>query len=147
MALNFDVSGIRNYQVVTTHPEDVGKENQRWHPVTEALIFASMEVDLCMIAEGNVEEWAWRLGLMQCIKGPWLLLNDKPLKLKLGDIQTHIGLRTNVSTISNRWTWARRKLGNVSIRDLNMEGLAQESASDLINKHYAALESKVAARN
>jgi len=93
MSLDFDTSKIANREEVTTSPFDKNK----WHPVTNALIWATMAVEMGEITEANAEEFARRLSLWQTVNGAWLEYNDgEAVYLTLEDVKLHIGLKTNV---------------------------------------------------
>ena len=98
MSLNFDVSKIANHTVVTTSPFD----EKKWHTVTEALVWASMAIELGEITEANVDKFYRRLALWQKAFGPWLRFNDAEIYLTLEDVKLHIGLTTNVSNSTDK---------------------------------------------
>ena len=98
MALNFDVSNIADYQNITTSPFNENK----WHPVTEYLVFALMGIGVNEIKVGNVDEVFRRVAIHQKLHGPALEYYIPPttIYVTLQDIKNHIGLRTNVSTLT-----------------------------------------------
>lgn len=104
MALNFDVSNVKNFKEVCTDPND----DKKWHPVTNTLIWKTMEIDLGDINERNVDEWWYRVRLLQLLGSPEFEYNDgTKFYLTYRDIKMHVGLRTNVTT-KPRTYWLKR---------------------------------------
>lgn len=98
MALTWDVSKVENYLEVTTHPDDPDK----WHPVTEALIWNSYYVGMPSITALNVDEFVNRVQFYERVFGPLLHSGDgtgRPLTRE--DIVSHIGFRTNASFMTD----------------------------------------------
>jgi hypothetical protein len=108
MSLNFDFAnmiervGREEYDRITTSPSTRGKESQKWHPVTDALIWATMHVDLGSITEKNVDEWTWRISLYQRLRGPYMKQKDGAFRITRKDIENHIGMITNVTDKTRR---------------------------------------------
>lgn len=100
MSLNFDLSNINNYQVVTTHPDDLGEEDhvKRLNPVTDALIWHSMICGFTEITEKNWQEVFHRIYLRERACGA-LRVNHElgNIYITVEDVFKHIGLRTNSS--------------------------------------------------
>lgn len=147
MALTFDVSNIKDHETVTTHPEDLGKkEGRRWHPITDMLIGASMGVELGTIEEKNVDEWVWRLAFLQSLRGPHAHLGDKPLYLRQGDVEKHIGLRTNVTTVASRHSWLNGRCKHASPNSFSCGPMTKAtSAYDLFQAAYEAVAAEAEA--
>lgn len=113
---NFDMKDVANYETVTTHPHDLGKkEKVRWHPVTHAIIYNMMAIQLGKITKDNLDEVYFRTRILQLITGAEFHWNDKDVYLTKEDFELHIGLRTNVSdksreqflkTVFENHTWA-----------------------------------------
>jgi hypothetical protein len=101
MSLNWDVTEIRNQEVVTTLITEDG--TRKWHPVTEALVWACMAVDIGRITEKNWQEFYTRVNMYESILGPFLNRYNKETKEHKEvaftplEVYSHIGLRTNVS--------------------------------------------------
>lgn len=109
MSLNFDLTKVRErlgeerWDLITTSYETRGKPdgNQQWHPVTDALIWATMMVDLGSITEKNIDEWCFRMGLILKLTGKAHLVGSLgSYFISRADIENHIGLKTNVTTKS-----------------------------------------------
>lgn len=151
MSLNFDLTeiekrlGKERYDIVTTDPATLDKpENeQKLHPVTNGLIWASMAVALGTITEANVDEWCFRLGLTNKVSNDALALKGGigTFNYTKLDIEDHIGLRTNVST-KRRDQWLSRtfRKGSISEKDVTLPGT--ESAGDRINAAVKAYHAK-----
>lgn len=123
MALNFDVSKIKDYQRVTTDPANKSK----WHPVTDALIWKTMSVDLGSITEKNIDEWEYRLKVLRLMDGPEFEHHGKKVCLTREDLEMHIGLVTNVTTKSRK-QWLARIVDERSI-DRALRHLTQEKSA------------------
>lgn len=158
MSLNFDLSAVKTrlgdrWDEVTTSPEtrDLPEGQQKWHPVTDTLIWMSMAVDLGKITEANVDEWCFRIGLINRITGkPNLRGSLGVYTLTRKDIENHIGMTTNVTT-KTRSSWLTRifKPGSVDSNKVSLQ--ATEAAVDIINRdmaeHMAKETAKEAANN
>lgn len=92
MSLNFDVSQVRDYQRVTTHPTD----DTRWNPITEHLVYATMTVGIREITAKNYKTFYTRLRIADMVFGPVLYVNGELRSVTIEDVKMHIGLRTNV---------------------------------------------------
>jgi hypothetical protein len=101
MSLDFDVSKIKNHQEVTTAYNEDGSE--RWHPITEALIWHTMAIGIGQITDANVSEFYSRSRLYSKLFGdPIQFYNEETEKYETRpftatEIHNHIGLSTNVS--------------------------------------------------
>ena len=71
-----------------------GDDNPEW-PITNALIWATMEVDLGEITEKNAEEFYRRLFCMDVVYG-------QPKRFTLRQVRDRIGLSTNVADRTKR---------------------------------------------
>ena len=109
MSLNFDFStmierlGQAEYDRITDSPFEKGK----WHPVTDALIWRCMSLEMRGIDEKNVDEFIWRCKFLQSLTGTHDMANNKmDIWITEQDIRNHIGLSTNV-TQKTRDQWLR----------------------------------------
>ena len=95
MALSWDITEVKDYKTVTTHPTDSNK----WHPVTESLVWASLAVGINHITEKNVHDFYVRVNMYEKLFGAYLWNVEKGSHqlFTLEDIQSHIGMRTNIS--------------------------------------------------
>lgn len=109
MSLNYDLGNIANYEEVCF----TGKPDQReMSPVTHALIFATMSVDIGRITEKNYLEFYSRAKFVAALFGSTLYETDEQGKCRernftIEEIRAHIGLRTNVID-KTRATFVRR---------------------------------------
>lgn len=105
MPLTWNVGEIADWKTVTTSPDTRDKEDQKWHPVTHALIMHSMTLGYGHISEKNYKEIALRWAQYQHACGEVLgyQLMEK-VYITEEDVRMHIGLRTNVGWISKaKW--------------------------------------------
>lgn len=101
MSLDFDVSKIENYQELTTAERN---GTLRWHPVTEAIVYLSLTVQLQKITKENWRKWFTRARLYEKAFGTMLLsrgtegegLLPDALYITPEEVKAHIGLTTNV---------------------------------------------------
>lgn len=94
MSLNYDLKNVADFKTKCFYK---GRTDGRLQPVTQALVFATMAVDLGAITEKNVNEWRWRLEFLRSIgHGDWVYENDKSRSFTSDEVRAHIGLRTNV---------------------------------------------------
>ena len=95
MSLNFNLTKIKNSKTVCYRPVEDG--DYEMHPVTHAIIFATMAIGMGEITEKNHEEFFDRISKWEKVGGAFLQDgNGKPRKLTIEDIEKHIGLTTNV---------------------------------------------------
>lgn len=110
MSLNFDLTAIKDrlsdeeWHKLTTSKEtrDAEDGKKQWHPVTNAIIWAGLSLDLSSITEENVDEWTYRALLLQHATGAFLSTAEGPVFLTEEDFRSHIGLRTNCTTRSRK---------------------------------------------
>lgn len=100
MSLDFDVSTVKNFKVITTihHPDG----SAHWHPITNALIWASIPVGMNEITEKNWVEFYNRLNAVEKVSGPYvwrgdLDKHDPRNRITKLEVFMHIGLHTNAS--------------------------------------------------
>lgn len=140
MSLDFDVSQVKDHAKVTTSPYVVN-DKKKWHPVTNALIWKSMDVDLGSITEKNVDEWWFRIRMLQLFDGAEIGFNDDTEAfLTKDDIKMHIGLHTNVVTKS-RFAWMQRVFNSKQQAFLAEQGQAK-SAHAFIQERYDAEQAR-----
>lgn len=91
MSLDFDLGGIKNYkELCWTDAETGGK---RLTGLTHTLVWDTMVIGLNEVTEKNIDEWMYRLCIMDrvCPSG---------VEIRRQDLVNHIGLRTNVGTLT-----------------------------------------------
>lgn len=99
MSLDFNFSkmiervGKEEYDRITDHPTEKGK----WHPVTEALIWATLGAGFGNIKdEKAADEFADRVLMLQAVNGGYLQGKDGDVYVTREDVHNHIGMWTNV---------------------------------------------------
>ena len=100
MALHWDLGKIKDYKTVCWINEGADKTLNH---VTECLIWATMIVDLSSITEKNVEEWMWRIYFLTQLRKIDLVYDSVTKDYRTfteEEIQAHIGLGTNASTLT-----------------------------------------------
>ena len=99
MALNFNVSNVKDFQTITTSPFDENK----WHPVTEYLVYGLMSIGMSEINAKNADEVFRRIAINQKLYGPALQYHQPPtlIYLTLQDIKNHIGMNANVRNVTS----------------------------------------------
>lgn len=143
MSLNWNIQDIKDCENVcfevaeeTDKVKGVVKGDKTLKPLTEALIWATITVDMRGITEKNWKEFAARLMITEKLDGPWLR------KVKDGeiidqfitweDVKAHIGLSVNVQEL-RRHIWANRFVDKVAdgiIKTIDLLSTAPESDSD-----------------
>jgi hypothetical protein len=104
MALNFNLQdvckrlGEENFELYTTHPDDYGKANKRWHPVSDMLISLSMACRFDRITEANALQVAARIATYEAKRGPSFMAQGKTFGIAFEDVWHHVGLWTNADT-------------------------------------------------
>jgi hypothetical protein len=122
MALVWDLTDIANADEVCwlEAPEDmpmqgISKGDVVMNPVTNALIWATMTVDLPGITRENAPEFYTRLRFVERLDGPMLIRAEVDGKrpegeaafITMREIVAHIGLKANVSQ-KTRSAWLSR---------------------------------------
>ena len=101
MSLDFDFTamierlGQEEFDRITDHPTIKGD----WHPVTSALIWATLSVGFGSITDENADTFANRLLALQAISGGDILTDEGRIVVTREDVHRHIGMRTNVTTM------------------------------------------------
>ncbi len=127
MSLDWNISKVKNKEKVCYIGDD--PKTKALNPVTEALIWRSMSLDIGLIEEGNVPEWLFRTRYYSRLFGKPLTKSVKKCRLCSGEsgvfgvwacacphpefedcpkafdftleeIKAHVGLYTNVRTLS-----------------------------------------------
>lgn len=113
MPLTWDVRDIANYEWVTTSPNTRGKEEEQWHPVTNAIVMSGMVCGYGQITEATYKKVAKRLAQYQML-GALLGYSDMPeVYVTEEDVKAHIGLRMNVAATSDA-AWNKHLLDMIT---------------------------------
>jgi hypothetical protein len=96
MPLTWDVRDIADHERVTSAPWDA----DRWHPVTDSLVWLALECGFGSITEKNEAEIAARIWMAQSAHGPYQYVGGKPVMLTLEDVRMHRGFRCNVADMT-----------------------------------------------
>jgi hypothetical protein len=122
VSLNWDLSAVKDGDTVCwieateddpMHGIEAGKSYM--NPVTNALIWATIAVDLPGITRGNAAEFYARLRFTERLDGPFLIRAEVDGKrpegeaafITVDEVIDHIGLTANV-TAKSRTVWLRR---------------------------------------
>ena len=107
MSLGWNLTKIANRESLCWLPDG---DSKKLNPITEALIWRSLSLDLGEITEKNASEWLFRTRYYSQVFGR--PLNRRVEKgghesvesfdFSIEDIRRHIGLHTNVSTKSRK---------------------------------------------
>lgn len=119
MSLDWSVSECENWEELRTEEE--------W-PITQALVFATMSVDLGHITEKNVDEFFTRLKMVETVCGERLYKWNEKKKcreslLTYSAVRRRIGLYTNVS---NKTQAQFDKLMAATLRDISSLHLSHQ---------------------
>lgn len=103
MALNWNIEKCKNWKQL--------KSDKEW-PITNALIWATMAVQMGDITENNYEEFYRRLHIIESKNGTFL--NEpggEPYFITKAAIKRRIGFHTNAGTSSKRHfdAWIKKK--------------------------------------
>ena len=99
MSLNVDASRVQNADTVCFTREG---DERKWRGLTTLIAFTTMAVDIGEITEANAEEFYCRACLINDLYASASAL--PPEEITIADIKAHIGLRTNVITLTRaKW--------------------------------------------
>ncbi|MEE8615533.1 MAG: hypothetical protein V3T11_10025 [Roseateles sp.] len=133
MALQWDVSKIKNHEKVTTVIKD-GEEH--WHPVTDKLVWGCMSAGMGEITEDNWKTFLARLTVVESLWGCKTLTTA-------AEVYAHIGLEVNVYDDETDDEWAlkivKRELAS-RIRNANAPDADAEAADG--SDDYTTVEAR-----
>lgn len=107
MSLDFNYSKIADYEIVTTHPEDLGKDPKtelvRYHPVFGCLVWMMKSIGVSSITPENLKMVQDRVALYQKAFGPAIVTGAirGGIYITDEDVARYVGLSTNVSDMSD----------------------------------------------
>ena len=115
-----------------------GKNFTKLHPITDTLIWSTIATDIGDITEDNWEEFFIRFDICQR-DTPWMYEVDDETKERTPrfitpeEVQSHIGLRCNVSYKTWRqWLGKKKKLYEQELE--RMKRLSQERIEEALKK-------------
>lgn len=115
MSLNYDLSKIKDYDAVcwTEAKEDAAwsptkKGDKVMNPITNALIWVTMQIGIGEITEENAVEFYSRIHFSEKLFGTNLSNGGEPYFLTFEDVRRHIGLKTNVFPKETDAKWGAR---------------------------------------
>ena len=130
MSLDFKLTTIKNYRTTCyiKKPLPAGQPlppSGNWYrieedpnvieqlnPVTSALVWITIAIDMGDITENNALEFYARVACSEKMFGNYLTSDEGPRPITLEDVKAHIGLHTNVSMQS--WgSFVRRQMLNL----------------------------------
>ena len=99
MSLNVDASRVQNADTVCFVGEG---DARKWNPLTTTIAFFTMSADIGEITAENAEEFYCRCALLNDLYASASI--ERPVEITIDDIRAHIGLRTNVLTLTRaKW--------------------------------------------
>ena len=112
MALNWDIREVANQKEVCW----IGEGDQyRLNPVTDAVIWYTLALDIGDLSEANLDEFVFRMRTYDRLFSPLLTGPDgEDRKLTYAEVRAHVGLHTNVSKVA-RNSWMKRMIANFSL--------------------------------
>ncbi len=103
MSLNFRLTEIAGCEALCHIPDPDDSSKKVLNPVTQNIVFATMNAGIGHITEKNYIEFFLRIRASDAMS-PW---PAAPSPIKLEDVKAHIGLRTNVID-EPRAKWCKR---------------------------------------
>lgn len=137
MSLNWSIEDIKDWEQISMDAEKNGLEATK----TNALIWATMSVDLPGITAKNVDEFYWRIKVLEQKSGPFIwryggegeaATTREAYEFTREDIERRIGLSTNVST-KPRIAWVSR-----IVKGLEREGKLGEQDKKSVQRELLA---------
>jgi hypothetical protein len=99
MALNYDLTRIKNYKKLWEKSE-ITQENTQMKEPYRTIIFCTMIVGMREITEENCTKFHERVSFVEKTNGSFFYKNKKPLYISAKDINRMIGLQTNASLLT-----------------------------------------------
>lgn len=110
MSLNWNMENVDKL-------EDLHSDDNEW-AISESIIWATMMVDLGEITEDNIDEWAYRLALLQAVWGANMSASGNPFYLTKEHIERRVGLSVNVGNMT-RNQWLKKLLKDDNVRNIS----------------------------
>lgn len=154
MALTWNIAGMEKrlgkeaaHKFTTSpFPREDGGKGEQWHPVTDAIVWRLMAVGIASITEENYEKVYFRVRTYEHLTGSAMAYERegelRRCPLTRQDIINHIGLSTNVSTLTDaKW---KEKILKLAEREAHLP-LSHPSAHDVCREQaeYVLAKNKV----
>lgn len=135
-----DRLGRDEFDRITDRPVE---GSDKWHPVTETLIWTCMAVGVPGIHGKYIDKFIARTQALQAISGGDILSKSGRIHITEEDIRAHEGLRTNVSAESDAKFYAKlfRMAQEAGARMAHQQG---RSAFDAVAELVAQAEAEEA---
>ena len=131
MPLDINYKGVPNWEETCVLTDDEG--NKRLHPITKAIGFHTMYINMSKVTKANWQDFYARVSTWELITGAQVYLNGgDDYLLKPEDIHNHIGLSTNVYEDDSKAKFLNRHAQS-----------AKDKERQRLSKHYQ--EAKTAA--
>jgi hypothetical protein len=127
MSLNWNMEKVTDVQ--TLHEDD-----NEW-AITESIIWATMTVDLGEITEKNLDEWAYRLAMLQAVWGANMRCGGEPFYLTREHVERRVGLHANVGNMT-RAQWLKKLLKDDNVNNIVKR---QKASNEKVESATAAL--------
>ena len=101
MSLNWNIEKVKNYKKICWD------KDKNLSPITDALIWCTLNVNIGEITNKNWKDFYLRVHLTEEWKGTYLTIKGKPRYITKQDVFNHIGLHTNVG-FERRSKWLKR---------------------------------------
>src|SRR5262245_2877788 len=102
MSLDFSYAKVKDWKEASTDPAN----SENWHPVGNALVWASIPCGFDQITEANVDEIWTRVNVYQHTVGALLHRPDgSDVWLARTDVARYVGLSTNASRKTSAEFW------------------------------------------
>lgn len=124
MALHFDYSKVKTLPN-GDDPKQQPRDEFKWHPVGDAIVWATLVIGVSEITAKNYQQVFERLSLYQRITGPLLeYADDVKVYVTLEDVQAFIGLSTNAGRMTDaEWLKHAASLGRDNpVTNTRLEG-------------------------
>jgi hypothetical protein len=153
MALTWNIAGIEkrlgkeeaDKLTTSSFPPEYSGQGPQWHPVTQSIVWRLMAVGIASITEENYEKVYFRVRTYEHITGSAMAYERngelRRCPITRQDIINHIGLITNVSTLTEaKW---KEKVLQLAEREAQLP-LSHPSAHDVCREQaeWALAEKK-----
>lgn len=115
MSLNWNLREVENFEGVCFVGEG---EERRLNPITDALIWYTLLIDIGQLTEKTFEEFFARMVIYDALRSPFYYDGTQYRSITREELRQHIGLNTNASfKVGARGPWLKRLTDNY-VRDM-----------------------------